>query len=56
MKKFFSLLGSKKGKSSLQLSKKDIIDQDKRNALITSGRKQFKKLQELGLQIPIAVL
>lgn len=31
-------------------------EQNKRDALIQTGRQQFKKLQELGLQIPIAVL
>lgn len=29
---------------------------DRREALIQNGRQQFKKLQELGLQLPIAAL
>jgi len=35
----------------------NLIDKkDNGQALIQSGRQQFKKLQRLGLQIPIAVL
>jgi hypothetical protein len=35
---------------------RQLTDQDQRDALIQAGRQQFKKLQELGLKIPIAVL
>lgn len=31
-------------------------DQKQREALIRTSREQFKKLQELGLKLPIAVL
>jgi hypothetical protein len=31
-------------------------NQDQKDSLIEIGREQFKKLQELGVKIPIAVL
>ncbi len=64
MKLFISLLGltgfnrnlNKKRIQPLGLDRNPQTDSGKREALIQTGRQQFKKLQELGLQIPIAVL
>jgi hypothetical protein len=43
---------NKKGQKTINQS----TDQKQREALILTSRQQFKKLQELGLKLPIAVL
>jgi len=43
---------NKKGQKIISQS----TDEKQKEALIQTGKQQFKKLQELGLKIPIAVL
>lgn len=47
---------SKKTIHELRFDRIRKFDQEQREALIQIGRQQFKKLEELGLKIPIAVL
>jgi len=56
---FLSNLNKKEPKKIIHESRfyrDHIADQEQREALIQTGRQQFKKLEELGLKIPIAVL
>ncbi len=39
-----------------KIMREEITEQDKRDTLIKTGRQQFQKLHQLGLQIPIGVL
>ena len=48
----FLLRLNKKGQKIIDQS----TDQEQKEALILAGKQQFKKLQELGLKIPIAAL
>ena len=54
MKLLIFLLG--RNKKEQKKTTHELKDQDRRDVLIQTGRQQFKKLQELGLKIPIAVL
>jgi hypothetical protein len=58
--KLLSFLSNKKGPKKLihelRFNRNHNTDQEQREALIQTGRQQFKKLEELGLKIPIAIL
>jgi hypothetical protein len=57
---FFKYIFKSKNKfqnAAKEVNMRELLEnKENRKALIQNGRQQFKKLQELGLQIPIAAL